>query len=183
MIREVRIMKTLKRHKKAIIIIVILFCIGYVFNWFFGGLTRIGNAAVEHYYGGYYDITPFSERGNPQKEFNYFHQNNMGVFTSVSSVLIATYSEDDFQEQKDFLESRERIKTRIGENWSNEPFSIDSWSFIVDGESRPANSLTIFGFNEKKHKIAYIKFNDNDLDSIYETPQEFFNRYIEYVFI
>lgn len=184
MIREVRAMKVLMRHKKAVIIImVILFFIGYALNWFAGEFTWIGNVAVAHYNKRNYDVTPFSERGNSQKEFNFFHQENMGVFTAVSSVLIATYTEDDFQEQKEFLENREQRQKRIGENWSNEPFSIHSWTFIVDGESRVPKNLTIFGFNEKKHKIAYIKFTDNDLDDIYETPQEFFRTYIKYVFI
>lgn len=185
MIRKVRIMKTLKRHKKAIIIItIILFCIGYVLNWFAGGRMRIGNSTTKYFYGGFADlIAPFAERGNPQKEFNYFYQDNMIIFSSISSVVIADYSENDYKAQKEFLESRERIEKRIGENWSNEPFSIHSWVFIVDGESEPTQMLTIFGFNEKKHKIAYIKFSAIDLHTISETPQEFFYKHIKYVFI
>ena len=106
----------------------------------------------------------------------------MFIFTSVSSVLVAEYSENDFREQKEFLESREQIDRNIGENWSKEPFSIGGWTFIVDAESEPPKNLMIFGFNEIKHKIAYIKFNDMDLDSIDETPKTFFNRYIKYRF-
>ncbi len=180
-------METIKRHKKSVIFItvvlaLILLAFGYLFNLFFGGQTRIGNSAIEQYYGGYYDVTPFAERGNVQKEFNYFYQNNMGVFSSVASVLIADYSENDFKEQKEFLESRKQIDTDIGENWSKEPFSINDWNFFVDAESEPAKRLTIFGFNEKENKIAYIKFNDNDLDDIYETPREFFKEFIKYRF-
>lgn len=180
-------METIKRHKKAVIVLtvvlaLILLIFGYLFNLFFGGQTRIGNSAIEKYDGGYYDVTPFAERGNVQKEFNYFYKNNMGVFTSVASVLIADYSENDFKEQKEFLESREQRDKAIGKNWSEGPFSIHDWNFIVDAESEPANRLTIFGFNEKKNKIAYIKFSDNDLDSIYETPSEFFDEYIKYRF-
>ena len=180
-------MKAIKKHKKLAIIIttviiLIMFVLGYVFNFFFGGQIRIGNSAIERYEGGYYSITPFDERGNSQKEFNYFYKNNMGVWTSVSSVLIAEYSEDDFKTQREFLENRKQIDEDIGENWSKEPFSIHNWIFIVDAESKPAKSLTIFGFNEKKNKIAYIKFSDNDLDLIDETPRDFFDYYIKYKF-
>lgn len=175
-------METLKRHKKLVIFISILFVLGYIFNSFVGGKVRIGNSAVKHYYGGYYDVTPFEERGNPKKESNYFYKNNMGVFTSVSSVLTAEYSENDFKEQRAFLENRKQYGEDIGENWSKGSFSINNWTFIVDAESEPPKKLTMFGFNEKKNKIAYIKFSDNDLDEIYQSPSAFFVDYIKYNF-
>lgn len=177
-------MKTIRRHKKIVIVIIaILLCLGYVLNRFVGGKIRLENSAIKKYYGGYYDITPFAERGNVKKECNYFYQDNMAIFTSVSSVLIAEYSENDFKEQKEFLERRKQIDTDIGEKWCKEPFSINNWVFIVDGESEPAKNLIIFGFNEKKNKIAYIKFNDNDLDDINESPKNFFAKKIKYIFI
>lgn len=144
---------------------------------------RIGNAAIDYYYGGYYDITPFAERGNVQKEFNYFYRKNMVIFTSNSSVLIAEYTEEDYKEQTKFLEKRQKRDCEIGDNWSEEPFSINSWNFFVDKEeSLGTKRLMIFGFNDKKNKIAYIIFNDNDLDEIIETPSEFFDYYIKYKF-
>lgn len=181
-------METIKRHKKAVIVLtvvlaLILLAFGGFIYLFFGGQTRIGNSAIEQYYGGYYDVTPFAERGNVQKEFNYLYKKNMFPFaTAVSSVLIADYSKNDFKEQKEFLESRQQIDTDIGENWSKESFSIHDWNFMVDAESEPPKRLTIFGFNEKKNKIAYIKFEDKDLDEINETPSEFFDVYIKYRF-
>lgn len=181
-------MQIIKHPKKSTVRIIavvalLLLGLGYLLNFFIGGQVRIGNSAIKKYYGGYYDIMPFAERGNPQKEFNYFYQKNMVVFTSVSSVLIAEYSDDEFKLQKKYLESREQIDRRIGENWSNESFSINSCIFIVDAESKPANTLTIFGFDEKKNRIAYIKFRNRDLDDISDTPREFFNTYIKYIFI
>lgn len=178
-------MKIIKEHKIAaiifLIIVIVMFILGYVFNALFGEQTKRGNSAIEKYYGGYYDITPFEERGNPQKESNYFHQNNMGVFTSVSSVLVADYYINDYQEQKEILITRKTDES-VGEKWNAESFSINEWNFIVDKESSPANSLSIFGFNDKKHKIAYVKFNDNDLDIISDSPQDFFDTYIKYHF-
>lgn len=179
-------MKTIKEHKKAVIIIsiilfVILIAFGLLFNAFFGEVTRRGNLAVKKYNGGYYDVTPYEQRGNTQKETNYFHQKNMGIFTAISSVLTADYFENDYQEQKEIL-MNSKTDEAIGKNWSAESFSIDEWFFIVDKESTPPKSLTIFGFNDEKQKIAYIKFNDRDLDEITESPQEFFNMYIKYKF-
>lgn len=181
-------METIKRHKKAVgimitvAIVLILVVFGYISNYFFGGYIRTGDSAIEKYDGGYYDVTPLAERGRVQKEFNYYYQKNMLIFSSHASVLIADYSENDFKEQKEFLESRQQIDTDIGENWSKESFSIHDWNFMVDAESEPPKRLTIFGFNEKKNKIAYIKFEDKDLDEINETPSEFFDEYIKYRF-
>lgn len=61
-------MKTIRRHKKIVIVIIaILLCLGYVLNRFVGGKIRLENSAIKKYYGGYYDITPFAERGNVKK--------------------------------------------------------------------------------------------------------------------
>lgn len=116
-------------------------------------------------------------------DFNFFRKHHF-IWRSEAYTLKISYDKDTYiKEKKSFkkayLFSKEPIVMLKGKKLEPE-FNIDGYDFrIVSdayGEAEFPKYIYFFGFNDKENKIAFIYFQDSDLDYI-ESFEKFIKDY------
>lgn len=121
------------------------------------------------------------------------HHENIAVFSSDASVLILNFSPENYQNEKDRIEKdyiflNTPVADESGDYLISENiFSIDDWNFRVcrsDGWTTFSypDYFRMVGYNEAENKIAYLDFDDSDLDVINEPMADFISSYFDYDF-
>ncbi|MDE5604286.1 MAG: hypothetical protein K2I73_01740 [Eubacterium sp.] len=132
--------------------------------------------------------------GNYEDSYYQIHHKNMAIFSSDASVLILKYNSENYESEKkkledDYIFLDAPVKEEDGEDYliSENEFAIDDWQFKVcrsDGwtEFEYPKYFRIIGYNEADNSIAYLDFDDSDLDIISESMEEFIDCYFDYDF-
>ncbi len=109
-----------------------------------------------------------------------YYQKNFLIFFSSAYSMIVKYDEDTYNNQKAILyEPYENINEMETSNETdnpiqrnNEPIIVDEFSFEMYSEWYP-HCIYFIGTNDKTNQIAYIYFEDMDLDTI-DLPYSWF---------
>lgn len=104
-------------------------------------------------------------------KYKYFND-RMGIFDSKAYTMIVEYDEDTYKAQKDIVyETFEEIEEifigyqpeELTRNTS--PIELDGFSFEMFSRDFP-KIIYFVGTNDETNEIAYILYEDHDLDSI-----------------
>ena len=100
--------------------------------------------------------------------FQLYHQ-NMLIFASDATTLVATYSDTEYAKQVEKLQQEITFleKSQYGVHGD---FDINNWHFEVctPEKTELPKDFAMIAFNDKECKIAYLEFYDKDLDRISE---------------
>ena len=182
------------KFKAAVVTVLLLALVVLGLCWFFNPhYTLYGRFAMVTNS----EATDFFNKDNIGYCYDYSYKlyRNKGLFPHDGSTLIASYSEDDFNNQKEniknsysFLEETV-IYEENGDYLSPPPsFSIGDWNFKTIVYDKIKNedlryfpySLQMIGINEKTKQIAYMDFYDSELDLIAESGEkDYMNNFIE----
>lgn len=177
----------MKKAIKIILIVILVIAIifGGLFIWDLFGF-RISTKAK--YYeeiasGSEYLPTADSLPEHKSVEYKYY-QKNMLIFMSQSYTMIVEYDEETYKSQKDvahlpFENINEFISSYEDEEeivTNKETIELDGFSFKMYSEFFP-KYIYFIGFNDETNQIAYIYFEDSDLDVIDEPYSTFIRTY------
>lgn len=121
-----------------------------------------------------------------------------GLFYDAGSVMIFTYTDDNYEKEKELVNSSFTFldapipfdDSGTGDFTENDfiipenEFSISTWNFKVckSAEYEYPKYFRIIGFNDEKRQTAFLDFNGPDLDLTGESMQEFIDSYFDYKF-
>jgi len=121
--------------------------------------------------GGYEDL-----------EFKHYNKKYGLIFESDAYILKASYSEEEYEEQKSVLSEKYLFSEKVGmlinpEDEKEASFTLDTFDFKILSEREyglyyPQN-IVFVGTSDDKNEIVFIYYSDSDLDYISETFQEF----------
>ena len=164
-----------------IVFLTVLLLLSFAFWAFFGTYEKIsvyeGNEAVKQYTQTNFDGIPMpelNEIGIPTKLQNYYYCAS-GIFLGEAEALVCQYSEEEFQTQKELLESYDYQKAPIHHyEYTCEPTAVvDGYEFrmLAVGEKYDdvlyyPKELMLIGVNDTSKEIVYIAYCDQDLDYI-----------------
>ncbi len=118
------------------------------------------------------DFLPKVGELNNYKEISFKYTGNEGLFSSYSYILKLSYSENDFKTEK----------IRVGENYYfDEVFSdkikVDTFNIrVLDLEKYQLDYpkyLAFVGVSESTNEIVYVYYEDQDLDTITGSWEDF----------
>ncbi len=116
-------------------------------------------------------------------EYKYF-QKNMLIYVSQSYTMIIEYDEETYKVQKEIahlpFENIDKWTTYDGKEnhvtTNTSPIELDGFSFKMFSEYYP-KEIYFIGTNDETNQIAYIYFEDIDLDEITEPYSLFIDMY------
>lgn len=166
----------MKKAIKIILIVILILAIvvGGFFAWcMFGSRTSTKST--------YYEEIATTDGGLPtvdslpehiSVEYKYF-EDYMLIFTSKAYTMIIEYDEDIYNEQKEIahlpFENIDEWTTYNREDdeiiTNTSPIELDGFSFKMFSEYYP-KEIYFIGTNDETNQIAYIYFEDDDLDTI-----------------
>ena len=202
-----------KGIKRVLIVLSILLATGVIFHFAVIDVTYYGNIAIKKFYYLYpTDDDVMSNKEELLKELGDYdkYKLNMRIrnllwFTSYGLTLVGEYSEEKYNEQKEFIYANYKFATKNDKNIFKYDldnlcafeFDINKWHFKLlkkSAEGKEDNydyyipeDFRIIGFNDEDNKIAYLTFIDSDMDVFgdYNNEadlQEFVNYYFRYNF-
>lgn len=177
----------MKKAIKIILIVILILAIivGSLFIWDLLGF-RVSTKSK------YYEELAISNKYLPTAnslpehisvEYKYFQQ-NMLIFVSYSYTMIVEYDENTYNEQKEIahlpFENIDEFTTYNGDDneiiTNTSPIELDGFSFKMYSEFYP-KYIYFIGTNDETNQIAYIYFEDTDLDVIDEPYSTFIKTY------
>lgn len=119
-------------------------------------------------------------------KFRKFHQNYVW-FSSDSYTLKVIYDDENYELQKKQLDSNYMFQKDSFDNTDEQniesSFSYKGYDFrfLSDDylEFEFPKKLYLIGINDDENTIAYIYFNDNDLDCL-DTTEQFMSKYVNF---
>ena len=183
----------------SVLFITIIAAVTIVFIVYFAGTcllhtsrTYKGIEQIEQ--GRYIFYSDILERvGDYEDAYYQYYFHNMGIFTSEASTLILEYTPENYALEKQKIEDEYIFQKAPIEDeafggviFEEYEFNIGEWEFICcysDGWTKfeYVDRFRIVGFNERENSIAYLDFEDNDLDSI-DDAEDFIIQYFNYDF-
>ena len=171
----------MKKVIKIILIVVLAISVvvGSIFIWYLFGSFKSSNPK---YYNeiaeeSYYLPTADSLPKHISVKYKYF-EDYMLIFTSKAYTMIVKYDEETFNLQKDVIylpfENSDETNPNNKEDFitNTSPIELDGFSFKMYSDFYP-KYIYFIGVNDEKNEIAYIFFDDIDLDEI-DTPYDVF---------
>ncbi len=114
--------------------------------------------------------------------FKHYNKKYGLIFESDAYTLKASYSEEEYEKQKEIILEKYLFSERVGvvlnpDDEKEASFTLDSFDFKILSEREyelyyPQN-IVFVGTSEEKNEIVFIYYSDIDLDYISETFQEF----------
>lgn len=125
-----------------------------------------GEGEINEYYGEF----DFSDFGSYDKISNYYYLST-GIFQQKANTTIAKYNDIDFIEQIEYIENEYDFYSEpISDNEPVPVFNFDGFEFRVEKSKSPEfwypKQLYLIGINNKSKEIAYVNFEDADLDRV-----------------
>lgn len=128
-----------------------------------------------------FDTMPaLDEIGKPEKLDYYHYFSVQAIFNRESDILICTYDEQEYKEQKELLDQTYVFQTEDMEahSYACTPYAeVDGFVFRVlsfaEYELYYPKYIRMFGTNDQTNQIVYIAFDDTDLDYISRSLAEF----------
>lgn len=110
-------------------------------------------------------------------KFKHFHK-NMILFSSDAYTLTAKYDEEEYAVAKSIVASKYEFQTKPIEESNKTPmFSLDKFDFRVVSfnhfELTYPRKILFIGMSDEKKEIAYVYYEDMDLDHINTSFEEF----------
>lgn len=123
----------------------------------------------------YDDDFDFEKYGEYESISNYKYH-SMAIFSQEAYTTILKYNEDNFDAEKSNIENSYKFYTTPIENEEAEPvFSYEGFDFRTEISDWYPKEMHLVGINEETHEIAYVSFQDYDLDSISD-----YNEFLDY---
>ena len=153
--------------------LLILTLVSFTFLGFFGPTVEFRSFDNAEVINEYYnkndslnDNFDFEKFGEYESISNYKYH-SMAIFSQEAYTTILKYNEDDFKAVKSNIENSYNFYTTPVENEEAEPvFSYEGFDFRVEISDWYPKEMNLVGINEKTLEIAYVSFQDYDLDSI-----------------
>lgn len=169
--------------------LLILTLVSFAFLGFFGPTVEFrsfDNAEeINNYYNEnnrYDDDFDFEKFGEYESISNYKYH-SMAIFQQEAYTTILKYSEDNFEAEINNIEdSRKFYSTPIEKEEAEPVFSYAGFDFRVEISEWYPKEMHLVGINEETHEIAYVSFQDYDLDSIWDY-EEFLDYYCGWRYI
>ncbi len=129
-----------------------------------------------------FDTMPaLDEIGKPEKLDYYYYFSVQAIFYWESDILICTYDEQEYEEQKELLDQTYVFQTEDMEanDYTCSPYAeVDGFTFRVLSFDQYQHLyypkyMTLIGTNDETNQIVYISFDDTDLDYISSSLSEF----------
>lgn len=132
----------------------------------------------------------FDELGDYNDVYYQKHHRNILIWQSDATVLIADYNSENYEKSKQNIENKYTfLNEPIIDEFefvliSQNEFTIGDWEFKVCTSEDYAypKYFRMIGFNDKDNSIAYLDFDDIDLDCIDQTMPEFIDYHFNYSF-
>lgn len=153
---------------KVILSVLILLVTLFIFLFFsFFGVTvefRAFDGAKE--INEYYTDFDFDKFGEYESISNYkYHA--MSIFQQEAYTTILKYNKENFAKEKSNIENNYRFYTEPVEKEGSEPiFSYEDFDFRVEISDWYPKELYLIGINNESCEIAYVYFQDYDLDEV-----------------
>lgn len=113
-----------------------------------------------------YDDFNFEKYGNYESISNYKYH-SIGIFSQEAYTTILKYNEDNFEAEKRKIENSYKFYSTPIENDGADPvFSYEGFDFRIEICDWYPKEMNLVGINEETLEIAYISFQDYDLDSM-----------------
>ena len=120
------------------------------------------------------------EIGKPEKLDYYYYYGVQAIFYWESDILICTYDEQEYEEQKELLDQTYVFQTEDMEahSYACTPYAeVDGFTFRVlsfaEYELYYPKYIRMIGTNDQTNQIVYIAFDNTDLDYISRSLAEF----------
>ena len=162
--------------------LLILTLVSFAFLGFFGPTVEFRSFDNAEVINEYYnkndslnDDFDFEKYGEYESISNYKYH-SMAIFQQEAYTTILKYNEDEFEAEKSKIEGSYKFYSTPIENEEAEPiFSYEGFDFRVKISDWYPKEMNLVGINEKTLEIAYVSFQDYDLDSISD-----YNEFLEY---
>lgn len=164
----------------ALLIVVILIATAIIFvvKPMFGSVVSTNLKTYEKIADRNGLLPNVSELGNNEgTKFRHFHKSVI-LFSSDAYILRVQYNDEDYMEHKSELELKYQYQLEpVEESTITTRFSIDTFDFRVvsfdNFELVYPNKILFVGMSDEKREIAYIYYEDMDLDHIDTSFEEF----------
>ena len=169
--------------------LLILTLVSFAFLGFFGPTVEFrsfDNAEeINNFYNEnnrYDDDFDFEKYGEYESISNYKYH-SMAIFSQEAYTTILKYNEDNFDEEKSKIENSCKFYSTPIENEESDPvFSYEGFDFRTEISDWYPKEMNLVGINEETLEIAYVSFQDYDLDSISDY-EEFLDYYCGWRYI
>ena len=134
---------------------------GYIEFRVFHGVNEINE---------YYSDFSFNEFGEYEDIFNYKYHST-GIFQQEAYTTILKYDNKNFEEEKNNIDMNYKFYNQPIVKAEPEPFfTFEGFDFRVEKNKSPKEwypkQLYLIGINEESYEIAYVYFQDYDLDCV-----------------
>lgn len=154
----------------------------FVFFSFFGNTVEFRTFDNAEEIRDYYSDFDFKKFGEYESISNYKYH-SMSIFQQEAYTTILKYNKDNFDAEKSKIENSYKFYTMPIENEEAEPvFSYEGFDFRTEISDWYPKEMNLVGINEESHEIAYVSFQDYDLDSISDY-EEFLDYYCGWRYI
>lgn len=176
----------------SIVLVVIVFLFAFLFP-IFGSYTLHGKRFADHT-DNYLCSIDWESYGDYEDYKYQFYHKNIAIWTATSWVITAEYTEENFNKQLDYINNNIQFMPEfLTDGWNGNKVriqnkaKINSWIVkmvggdVINEENDYPHHIEIIAYNTNDYKIAYMDFNDSDLDSI-DSLELFIDDYINYRF-
>lgn len=155
----------------------------FIFFSLFGNTVEFKAFENAEEISDYYSDFDFEKFGEYESISNYKYYHSVNLFQQEAYTTILKYSEDNFEAEKNNIEDSRKFYSTPIENEEAEPvFSYEGFDFRTEISDWYPKEMNLVGINEETHEIAYVSFQDYDLDSISDY-EEFLDYYCGWRYI
>ena len=168
-----------------IIILIVAIIISGLFAWCLFGFRASTKAEYYEELATQDDYLPTADSIPEHISVQYkYYEDYALIFMSQAYTMIVKYDEDTYNSQKDVVhlpfEKIDKWTTYDGEEnyvkTNTSPIELDGFSFKMFSEYYP-HEIYFIGTNDETNEVAYIYFEDADLDVISEPYSTFIRTY------
>lgn len=131
--------------------------------------------------------------GNYNSVYYQSAKNGDFLFNSTGSMFVVDYDTNEFNKQLKALDEYKYVDEVVMFDDNkyiipNPTFDIGNWRFKIIADTGYPNTFDFISINKKENKIAYLTFNDQDLDYLCKVEksnnymQKFIKKYFKYNF-
>lgn len=177
----------MKKALKIILIVILIIALiaGGLFVWQIFGSFKSNSAKYYEELADTSQLLPTADSlpEHISVEYKYF-EDYMLIFTSKAYTMIVEYDKETYNTQKQIahlpFENIDELTTYNGKEdeiiTNTSPIELDGFSFKMYSEWYP-KFIYFIGVNDETNQIAYIYFEDIDLDSISVPYSTFIDQY------